>query len=227
MGEGGLLLGGEEGGHQVAVAAGDPADADAGHAVGLRERRDADHAVAEDRGGRVDLVGQLAIGLVEEEPGAGALDHADDLGEVGLRDDGAGRVMWAGQADELRFRSDQGGEAVEVDLVAGVEGELEVGDIGVDRPGRLEVASVVGAGDDEAIAGAEQGGRGQEEGAGRTDRDEDVVRGQGAAAVGGDLRSEAFRCRGGRRSRAGGRRGWLDRGRCRSGSGRASSFRRG
>ena len=84
VGEGGLLLGGEEGGHQVAVAAGDPADADARYAVGLRERRDADHAVAEDRGGRVDLVGQLAIGLVEEEPGAGALDHADDLGEVGL-----------------------------------------------------------------------------------------------------------------------------------------------
>ncbi len=100
--------------------------------------------------------------------------------------------MWAGQADELRFRSDQGGEAVQVDLVAGVEGELEVGDIGVDRPGRLEVASVVGAGDDEAIAGTEQGGRGQEEGAGRTDCDEDVVRGQGAAAVGGDLRSEGF-----------------------------------
>ena len=107
-------------------------------------------------------------------------------------DDGTGRVVRAGQADELRFRSDQGGEAVQVDLVAGVEGELEVGDVGADRAGCLEVAGVVGAGDDEAIAGAEQGGRGQEEGAGRADRDQDVVRGQGAAAVGGDLRSQRF-----------------------------------
>jgi hypothetical protein len=70
-----LLLGAEERLHQLGVLADEPAGADAGDAVGLGERGDADGPRAQRRRHRQRLAeGHLAVGLIDEQAAASLLD---------------------------------------------------------------------------------------------------------------------------------------------------------
>ena len=187
-----LLLGGEERCHELAVAADQPAAADAGDAVGLGQRADADGAVAQ-RGGHGQRVaeGHLPVGLVDEQPAAGSLDPADDAAQVGLAHGDAGGVVRQGDADVLRAWRDQRHELVGVDAKAVLEGEVEVAHVRLDGPRRLDVGGVVRADDDEVVALVEQRGGDDEERLGGARRDEHVVTAH-AAARPSALRGDQF-----------------------------------
>ena len=88
-----------------------------------------------------------------------------------------GRVM----LDVLRARRDQRHELVGVDAKALLEGEVEVADVGLDGPRRLDVGGVVRADDDEVVALVEQRRGDDEERLGGARRDEHVVTAHAAA----------------------------------------------
>ena len=115
-------------------------------------------------------MGEVAVGLVEQQDRVARLDHLDHGMQVVEREHRAGGVVRAGEADQLRVGPDQRAQPVEVEPVAVVEREVEEGDVGPDGPGGLDVGGVVGADHHGVVTGVEQGGLDEEQ------------RGRGAAA---------------------------------------------
>ena len=182
-----LLLGGEQGLGQLGVAAGDPAHAQSREAVGLRHRGDAERAFGErGRHGQGLGVGELAVSLVDEQPGlAMALDDLDDPLQLLAPDHRPRRVVRVRDADQPRVRSKEARQPVRIEHPSLLEGQLEQVDLAAQGPGRLQVGRVVGRCDDGVPALAQQRCRDREEGGRRPGGGNHVV-GAEALSVGGD-----------------------------------------
>ena len=184
-----LLLGGEQRFGELGVAADQPADPQAGKAVRLRHRRDADRPLREAGGDRQRIVeGELAVGLVDQQAGARmGLDDRDQPLQRRELDHRAGRVVGIGDADQLRLRPQPALDQVEVKVPAVLEAQRDRLDLGAERPRRLQVGGVVGLLDQDVVAGLEQRRRDDEQRRRGARGDDHVVDGDGPRGVAGEL----------------------------------------
>ena len=170
------------------VAADQPAHPEAGQAVGLRHRRDADHPRREAGGdGERVAVGELAVGLVDEQPGHRVrLDDADEPEQRLGADHRPGRVVGVGDADQAGVGAEHRLDPLEVERPVVLEADRDRLDIGGEAARGLEVGRVVRLLDEDVVAGFEQRRGDDEERRSGAGGDEDLI-GVDGVGVGGDL----------------------------------------
>ena len=189
------------GGHQVAVARRQPADAQAGQGIGLREHAHADGARrAVGRGGqpRRGIVLEPSVDLVADERGAVAIDQLHQRVELRPAHVHARRVVREVDDHGARLGPHGRGDAVEVECPAVLGPQLDQLDLRALRP-RQVVERLVGRPErDDVIARPDERGHEQEERLARADHRDHVVglerlvearRSRGAGAA-----SRASRC---------------------------------
>ena len=151
-------------------------------------------------------VREIAVGLVDEQHRARALGQLDERVQRREIEHRAGRVVRARHRDQLGdTRPHECRDALDVELPAVVEREVDDVELGADRARRLEVGRVVGAHDHRVIAGLEQRRRGREQRGRRARRHQHVVGAQARPRRPRPPRAAPDH-RGGRRNRAAGRR---------------------
>ena len=130
--DGGVLGGGGSGHHDVLVhlhhrvdqarRGADPAEAPAGHRVGLREAAEEDRALLHARDRReadvLDAVDEAVVDLVRDDEEVVALDDVGDRLEAGAVHDGAGGVRRIAEEHRLRLVGDRRFEVAGVELEA-------------------------------------------------------------------------------------------------------------
>ena len=99
----------------------------------------------------------------------------DQRPQLSLLQHRTGRVVRAGDADHPRMRRDRGLDCFGIDLETGLEVQVDMRDSASDCARCFESGGLIGPDHDEMIVRREQGGRDDEQGAGRADRDQHVI----------------------------------------------------
>ncbi len=121
-------------------------------------------------------MGEVAIGLVDQEHGSGALRQLDQRIERGLVEERARGIVRLGDADQPGLAvAHPLSQLLHVEPPAVLEAQVHHVEVGPDGAGRLQVGGVVGAHDQRVVAGLEQGGGDAEEGRGGARRHEHVI----------------------------------------------------
>ena len=151
---------------QLAVAAREPADAQAGKPVGLRDRTQRDRAAIAiargcETGARVVLEPTVHLVAQQHDLALGRqLEHAREGGRVHLR---SGWVVWAVDVDELGLRQQQLLQRVEVMRPTVLVTALPHAHVRARAARQLDRGAVAGNLDDGVIAAVEQRVRGDED----------------------------------------------------------------
>ncbi|MCY1006019.1 hypothetical protein OV079_10680 [Nannocystis pusilla] len=130
-------------------------------------------------------VDELAVDLVDDEEDAGLHAHLAERGEVGGAQHHAGRVARRGDDEGAGLRGDGRPHALGRDREALARVGGDGHDVDAEEVREAAVVGVVGLGDEDLIADVAGGGDGEQERLAAADGDEDLARGDGAAAARG------------------------------------------
>src|SRR6185437_8131530 len=121
---------------------------------------------------------QVAVSLVDHQETISPGGKLRETLQFRLTEHDACRIVWTGDADNPRLRSNGRRKLLEIDLKSALERQIHEADPATDGAWRFKIGGIVGPHHDQMIIGTEQCGRNDEQSPGGTAGNQDVVRGQ-------------------------------------------------